>query len=631
MANSRGKRQRFGRTIALAAVLAIATTAGAATSASAATPVQPSVPSVGKVARDKDAWREQLPQVPRPPSACATATYPYLEWTEAQCTQAPDITHVPKVPGTPRTPMKVGDGSDISAMAPTGFITMAIGSFDNATNVTSVSSPIGNAGPPVANAYTLQLNTDFFTSTACAGSPNPGCLGWEQFIFANDPIAGAGIGFIQYWLLRYNATCPTGWFQFQFTGIGDIYCYRNSTNAVPIPFQPITNLANLSVAGTATATGDSVTVFVGSTAYSVSGDNSVNAAAGWRIAEFNVFGYGGNQDGGGMATFNSGASLSVRTRILYGGTQPPICVAQGFTGETNNLGFTSSPPVPSQPGPALMFVENTSGSSVPNCATQASTIGDPHLRTFGGTFYDFQATGDFLLAQADPEFVVQARHISSAPRWPNAAYNSAVATQMGPTRVAVCASRDVQLYVNGDLVSVPDSDPIYRDGVSIVRVGSTYTVIDDNGNSIRATIREGTWIDVEVGLGQWPTTVTGLLASHENSPYLLEGGDGEVYQVPLDFEALYGPYGESWRVRPEDSLLNDCGEVAEGGNPERPFFVDDLDRRTRELAVRVCQEAGVSPNTPTILDACTLDVAVLGTSAAHAYVGAEEPPVNGNP
>ena len=46
----------------------------------------------------------------------------------------------------------------------------------------------------------------------------------------------------------------------------------------------------------------------------VPGDNAVGAASGWQVAEFNIFGDGGNNTGGGQASFNSGATLVPRTR-----------------------------------------------------------------------------------------------------------------------------------------------------------------------------------------------------------------------------------------------------------------------------------------------------------------------------
>jgi hypothetical protein len=623
MSMSPQSRQRLGRALVLFSVLAVVATAGAGTAA--ADPGKQPTPT------SEDEWRIMLPQVPLPSSQCATASYPSLEWQVAECTTPPDVPMVPKAPGTPWEPQVVGNGWDLSALSPGGPISTALGSFFD-VNVVSESSPIANTGPGVANAYTLQLNTNRFATPACMGSPNNGpgpmgCKGWQQFLFANN---GGSVhrGFIQYWLIRYNAACPGGWTQFMFSGSADIYCVRNAPMAVSLPPEPITNLANLRVAGGVTTDADAIVVFDGLSAYGAPGINAVNTAGRWLVAEFNVFGYGGNSNGGSMASFNAGASLSVRTSISYGGTAAPLCVAQGFTSETNNLGF-ASPPSAMPSSPALLFREDTAGSSVPDCTTQGTTVGEPHLRTFGGTQYDFQATGDFLLAEADPEFVVQARHIPSVPIWPDAAFNSAVSTLMGPARVSVCASVTAPLFVNGTPTVVADGSAIYVDGVSIRRSQSTYTIVDENGNSVRATINDGTWIDVGVGLGQWPTNVRGLLANFDNSPYLLQGANGQGYPVPLDFNQRYQEHGNGWRVAPGDSLLGDCGPLVAEGNPQQPFSVDDLDDQIRADARNACLEAGVKETAPTVLDACTLDVAVLGKSAAAVHVGLTEPIVNG--
>jgi hypothetical protein len=621
------KIYRQTRMLALVGMLAVAGAAGACAKTGNTGPGgQP-----GPTATDEDQWRMQLPQATVPPSQCATASYPKLQWTAVACAPAPAIPQSPRDPSTPRVPDVVGNGEDLSAMAPSGHISQAIGSFDSAS-VTSEAGQLAGSGPQVANTFSLQLNTDFFTTPACAGSPNVNCKGWEQFIFDNR--TANAWGYIQYWLIQYNAPCPSGgvaWNQFSFAGSSDIYCWHNAPSNVPVPPQPATNLANLRVAGVTTATTDAITVYVGGTAYMASGDNRLSLSGGWGVAEFNVFGNGG----GSQANFNSGASANVRTRIIYGGSAAPTCLAQGFTGETNNLGFTASPPAAAPPGPALEFGEDTSGGSVPDCAADGTTIGDTHLHTFGGTSYDFQATGDFLLAQANPNFTVQARQVSAAVAgYPDAAMNSAIATKMGATRVAVCASKQADLYVNGSPISVASGAARLVDGVSISRSDDTYTVIDEHGNSIQVTLRQNgtaqTWLDVNVGLGQWPTTVRGLLGNADNSAKVLQGGDGQTYQTPIDFAALYGTYGQSWRVPVYDSLLNDCGQVGEEGNPKAPFFVDNLDPTLRRQAQQICQQTGVKENAPTILDECTLDVAVLGKDAAQVYVGATEPAVNGN-
>jgi hypothetical protein len=566
------------------------------------------------------AWLEVIRQIPTPESGCSTLTYPRITWQSVECVEPPEI---PMVPRTSPRPFVIGSGNDVSAEVPTAsFITTAIGSFDSVTGVTSISSPIGNTGGPVNGAYTLQLNTNFFASATCAGSPNPNCRGWEQFVFANDGTNAQA--FIQYWLLRYNTNCPGGWNQFSFTGDTDIYCWRNNgAGSVAIPNQPITNLGQIRVTGTASATSDSVSVAVGTTVYSVNGDNSVALSAGWDTAEFGVFGYGGNSDGGGGATFNNGSTIVPRTQIFYGGTAAPNCVAQGFTGETNNLSFGPMAPGAAGPGPAVISTQSIAGGALSNCAA-ATSVGDTHLTTFSGMLYDFQASGDFILAEIGPDFEVQARQISGAPTWPNASVNSAVALRSGKTVATLCLQPE-RLVVDGNVFKPAEKEFLqFPDGVDVLRLGNVYHIRSADGHSVRAVMHDK-YMNVSVGLGRWPVEVHGLLFNTQR--YGLETRGGEVLKTPVSFKTLYNVYGDSWRVSPKGSLIAACGEEeVEQGNPEEPFFVRDLDDELQKRALALCAEAGVTE--PALLEACAIDVVVIGDpEAAKVFVGTIPPVV----
>lgn len=577
-------------------------------------------------AQQRKEWTLSMSQKAAPRSGCFTAAFPRTEWQVAACVTPPNIPMPPRI--APRA-FVVGNGNDISAQAPSGTISQAIGLFENVTNVTSISSPIGNSGSPVANAYTLQINTNFMTSTACAGSPNANCRGWEQFVYFNDGTSGSA--FIQYWLIQYNATCPAGqnWNQFSFTGSTDVYCWKNAANAVGVPNQAITNMSNWTFAGAASATADSVTMSTGSNVYMATGDNAVAASAGWTIAEFNIFGAGGNSSGGGEATFNAGASVDTRTRIVYGGNVAPTCNATGFTGETNNLSFGPTAPTATQPGPAVIFQESIAGGASSNCAA-AITIGDTHLRTFDGLFYDFQASGDFTVAVVDPDFEVQARQVSGAPTWPNASVNKAVAARFGKTQVAVCLARPgsdqrATLHVDGKATPVRDGGTLALRGAGVLRRGNVYQITGDEGDSIRVTVHPA-WIDVNVGLGRWPSTVRGLIANANGNINQIATRDGHVLTNPFNFNELYGRFADSWRVSEKDSMLSVCdgGAAVERGAPARPFFAEDLEPAVRDRARAVCLAAGVKQGV--LLDACTLDVAVIGDpAAAQVFVDAVMP------
>jgi hypothetical protein len=567
-------------------------------------------------AQRRKVWHIEMAQIPLPKKGCFQASYPNKAWHEVACKPAPPY---PQPPRRGPRPLIVGNGDDVSAQAPTGLISMAVGSFDSST-ATSETGQINATGPQVANAYTLQLNTNFFSpSTGCAGSPNPGCQGWEQFIFENNGTSGGA--FIQYWLLRYNTTCPAGWFTFMFGT--DTYCFRNdSMGAAPASNQPVTNLPQMSLTGTVTATSDSVSFFDGTTVSAIAGDNFVGLSTGWTISEFNLVGDGG----GGQANFNSGASVVPRTRIIYGGTAPPNCVAQGFTGETNNLSFGPTAPSSSPPGPAVAFTESSAGGAPSDCAA-ATTIGDTHLDTFRGLFYDFQAAGDFLVAQEGSDFVVQSRQVSGAPTWPNATVNKAIATRMGKTTVALCLAPE-RLYVDGKIVQLGETNVLSLPaGIDITRKNSDYFITSQSGDSVRATAHPSPgWIDVTVGLGHWPAAnVKGILANAGANVNEIAASDGTVLTNPFPFEALYHRYADSWRVAPRESLLAVCGSETEHRIPSQTFYASDLDSQARERTRAVCTAAGVKD--AAYLDACTVDVAMIGNDEAARVFVAMPPPV----
>ena len=570
-------------------------------------------------------WHLSMAQIPLPKKGCFQARYPNKEWREVTCVPTPNYPLLPAPPRHGPRPLIVGNNNDVSPQTPTGFISTAIGSFDSATGITTESGPVGNSGPSLSDTYTLQMNTNFFASNSvCKNAADPSvCQGWQQFVFENNTASPAvHDAYIQYWLIQYNTTCPTGQSWNQISLYGGIYCWKNnSLGAVPVPSQPISNLGHLSLTGTVSSTADNVSVFDGTTAYARAGDNAVAASSGWNVAEFNIFGDGGNSSGGGTATFAGTPTLTPRTRIIYGGRDAPTCTANGYTAEMNNLSFGPTAPAASQPGPAIAFTES-SGGGTSNCAG-ATAVGDPHLETFSGLFYDFQAQGEFVLAQA-PNFVVQTQQVSGAPTWPNAAVNHAVATQMGNDRVAVCLA-PARLIVNGTNKEMENGTSVSTpDGVDIWRTGNVYVITDPTGNSVRAEVNP-TWINVSVGLGRWPEKVTGLLANVNGNVNTIAMRDGTVLNTPFAFADLYQRFGESWRVKPEESLLSACGgKRIEPGIPQAVFTAANLDPALRERARAVCTTAGVKGDA--LLDACTLDVAVIGNNdAAKVFVNAPQP------
>jgi hypothetical protein len=239
-----------------------------------------------------------------------------------------------------------------------------------------------------------------------------------------------------------------------------------------------------------------------------------------------------------------------------------------------------------------------------------------------GLLYDFQATGDFELLETKSGFVVQNRQVSGAPNWPNAAVNSAIAAQLGNTKVAVCLVPQ-RVVVDGKVLPLrPGKVELLVDGTQISLRGNSYLIRGASGDWVKADVNTS-YIDVRVGLGQWPIEAQGLLVSANGDPNQVATREGTVLKIPFSFEEFYRRYGESWRLKPAESMLNVCGE-ARSGLPAKPFYAMDLDPQIAKRVKAICSEAGVKEGS--LLDACMIDVAFIGKkSAARIHARTPQP------
>lgn len=597
---------------------------------------------------ERESWRQSIIHIPLPGKGCFVATYPETRWREIQCKPPSTKLYPPKRPGMVRTEIVGGTGTDFSA-AVTGHITKAEGSFDSVSGVTSecaVQCPSGVCpaspsctGAP-ANSYSLQLNSKIFDTTTCSGS-NPvstwtltggRCVGWEQWVYSSS-----NSGSIQYWLENYGppgTQCPTprgascqvggasidGWCPFQFTSSDPVYCVVNGANFAGAPTEPITSLnptssAALKLTGAAAGfmgnTNDSLYVTEGATVYPATGNNYFpDLGSQLQEVEFNVFGDGN----GDQAVFNSGSTLQVRASADSGTSVAPNCDEASFTGESNNLTLvTLTPPVAHTGTPSLVFKEsNASGSTQTTCAG-AVTVGDTHITTFDGLYYDFQASGEYLLAQDGPDFIVQTRQASGAPTWPNADVNKAIATKMGSTVVAVYIE-PTRLVIDGASTDLADGKSILLPtGVQVTRQGNVYTISDESSDRVQATLNS-TWINANVGLGFTPRPqVRGLLGNPLGNGLELLTANGVALTAPVLFRDLYGSYAQSWQVPPRESLFN-VETTIKFGVAAKPFYSTDLTTQQAAYARTICEAAGIK--NATLLDSCILDTTVLHDDTA---------------
>jgi hypothetical protein len=184
--------------------------------------------------------------------------------------------------------------------------------------------------------------------------------------------------------------------------------------------------------------------------------------------------------------------------------------------------------------------------------------------------------------------------------------------------------------VDGKITDLADGTSLVTaDGVTVSRHSNNYYIVSESGDSVQAVVNP-TWINVSVGLGHWPAKISGLLANPNGNVNQLSLRNGTVLDVPYAFQDLYHRYADSWRVTPEESLLSACGgREIEQGVAAKPLYAANLDPKLAERTRAICQAAGVKQGA--LLDACTLDVAVIGDNqAAKVFVGMRMPAAVGS-
>jgi hypothetical protein len=374
----------FKRLVALLGpVLIVATLAGNGT-AFASTSAAPS--STPPTAQTKADWQRAIAHVASSGRGCFRASYPALAWRSVRCTVAPKWPLVP-VSGlrssSPQTPMNVGNGNDYTTQV-AGTIAGATGYFNHVSPGITETGQLNGSGPQVPNTFSLQLNTQFFaTPPACAGASDPSnCAGWQQFVYdspANDV-------YMEYWLLNYDTTCPSGWATFHsdcFINSASVKASGASLTAAEL------STAQLS-AGASQGGNDDVILTTGSgqAAELTNSDSVLDLAPRWNTTEWGVFG----RNDGSEANFGSNTTLEAQTALQSDSTSA-TCAPGGFTGETTNLSLTGTPAIGPGPGLTMGSLQTNGSPSTATCAESPLPNTTPVIAYGSG----------FATAQSEPQ------------------------------------------------------------------------------------------------------------------------------------------------------------------------------------------------------------------------------------
>ncbi|WP_432837698.1 nidogen-like domain-containing protein [Dactylosporangium sp. CA-092794] len=261
----------------------------------------------------------------------------------------------------------------------------------------------------------------------------------------------------------------------------------------------------------------------------------------------------------------------------------------------------------------------------PRHPRQGGSFGDPHLVTFDGLSYDFQATGDYVTVESTTDnFLVQTRYGRRGN--PTIAFNRAIAARVGDSVIAF--GDDPAVQPGQPLVATLDGQRIaLADGARVnLPGGALLTYSNANGAFVHwpdgtelAAGRytgDNTFVDLsDARVGK----VRGLLGNADTERTQdLVGRDGTPVTNAHDAAQVYGSFGAGWRAVGTASLFRTALPDAEAlpQLPTAPATIESLPADVRAQAEQVCRNAGLRPGAG--LEQCILDVGLTGDPAYAA-------------
>jgi len=308
-------------------------------------------------------WGRTMMQLPLPGAGCFRASYPAAAWSRVACVASPRVWFPPAAGG--RHPAIIGGsgyqyGIDVLPLTMIG----AIGTIEDVAGAKTITSCAPKVAQPYScgshglgpNVYSLQLNSNNFSTAACGERID--CAGWEQFVYTNQPqyYRGGGNLIIQDWLLATGSKalkCQSGW------TASKPDCYRNAPYSVLVPTVPVSQLQDVALSGSATASGDSVFLADGFYVYGMKNaqsDGIADLSEHWTGAQFNLIG----NSSGNRAVLNQGATITIAVEAVTGYAVAPKCKGESSTtAEENNLSFVAPPlDAQSKQYPSILFTES---------------------------------------------------------------------------------------------------------------------------------------------------------------------------------------------------------------------------------------------------------------------------------
>jgi hypothetical protein len=247
----------------------------------------------------------------------------------------------------------------------------------------------------------------------------------------------------------------------------------------------------------------------------------------------------------------------------------------------------------------------------------SQAVGDVHIITYNGLKYDFQASGDYVLAESrvpGDNFQIQ---MELEPLYSGASVTviHAVAIALGADHVTFDWTRPNTVLVDGSAAATLSmGNPLTLAGGTITEIspsmykvdwktGETMTV--SHGSSFR-----GSFINIVDGIpgNAGPGAYAGLQGEDEGTQNDIQLADGQVLPQPVTNAELYGIYAHSWAVSSATSLFDT--PVVPVSAPADPVTLANLPQNLVNQAAAMVAAAGITD--PGLAQSAELDYLATG-------------------